>query len=387
MVLIYWLSRKKIGDTRLKRAGVAELKLHPGKAPHWLVKRMMPMASAICEFIVNEFGTLELLKRLSDPVYFQALSNVLGYDWDSSGSTTVTCGVLKSVLNWEKHSLVGVGGKGIASRRVPDQLRALEDFGLDGFGLSEISKAVAKVDNAAVQDGYQLYQHLFFVDNEENWTVVQQGMDSRSNDARRYHWTSEEVESFIEEPHTGIISNHVRKITLDLTSKASDACRKTTLDVVREEPRRIMRLFEDIKAYGESTLIPWIENDGQSLELPSYKVIPRRMNWNAVRRAYEVQPSGYEDFLFMDGMGPATVRGLSLISEMIYGSAPSWSDPVRMTFAFGGKDGVPFPVPRKDYDKAIGFMEQALNDAKLGRRDRVVALRRLRGFAPPVLVT
>ncbi|MFQ5832155.1 MAG: DUF763 domain-containing protein [Candidatus Thorarchaeota archaeon] len=369
----------------MKRAGVADLKLHPGKAPHWLVKRMMPMASSICEFISNEYGTQELLQRLSDPVYFQALSNVLGYDWDSSGSTTVTCGVLKSVLNWERHSMVGVGGKGLASRRVPEQLRALEDFGLDGFGLSEISKAVAKVDNAAVQDGYQLYQHVFFLDNDENWTVVQQGMDNKSNDARRYHWTSKEVESFIEEPHTGMISGLVKKTTLNLTSKESDNCRKTTLDVVREEPRRVRRLFEDVKAYGESTLIPWIENDGCSKELPSYKVIPRRMDWNAVRRAYEVQPSGYEDLLFMDGMGPATVRGLSLISEMIFGAAPSWSDPVRMTFAFGGKDGVPFPVPRKNYDEAIAFMEQALNDARLGRRDRVLGLKRLRKFAPPVL--
>jgi hypothetical protein len=369
----------------MKRAGVADLKLHPGKAPHWLVKRMMPMASALCEFIVDEFGTLELLRRLSDPVYFQALSNVLGYDWDSSGSTTVTCGVLKSVLSWERHGMVGIGGKGLASRKVPDQLRALEDFGLDGYGLAEISKAVAKVDNAAVQDGYQLYQHVFFVDPEENWTVVQQGMDNNSNDARRYHWISEEVDSFIEEPHAGMISGQVKKATLDLTSKESDACRKTTLDVVKENPRKVRRLFDDMKAYGESTLIPWIEGDGPEVSMPSYKVIPNRMDWNAVRKAYEVQPSGYEDMLFIDGMGPATVRGLSLISEMIYGSAPSWSDPVRMTFAFGGKDGVPYPVPRQDYDEAIKFMEQALNDAKLGRRDRVVALRKLREFAPPVL--
>ncbi|MFX1260515.1 MAG: DUF763 domain-containing protein [Promethearchaeota archaeon] len=369
----------------MKRAGVADLKLHPGKAPYWLVKRMMPMASALCEFIVDEFGTLELLRRLSDPVYFQALSNVLGYDWDSSGSTTVTCGVLKSVLSWEKHGMVGIGGKGLASRKVPDQLRALEDFGLDGYGLAEISKAVAKVDNAAVQDGYQLYQHVFFVDPEENWTVVQQGMDNNSNDARRYHWISEEVESFIDEPHSGMISGQVKKATLDLTSKESDECRKTTLDVVKENPRKVRKLFEDMKAYGESTLIPWIEGDDPEVSMPSYKVIPNRMDWNAVRKAYEVQPSGYEDMLFIDGMGPATVRGLSLISEMIYGSAPSWSDPVRMTFAFGGKDGVPYPVPRQNYDEAIKFMEQALNDAKLGRRDRVVALRRLRDFAPPVL--
>ncbi|MFW9927285.1 MAG: DUF763 domain-containing protein, partial [Candidatus Thorarchaeota archaeon] len=151
----------------MKRAGVADLKLHPGKAPHWLVKRMIPMASALCEFIVDEFGTEELLKRLSDPVWFQALSNVLGYDWDSSGSTTVTCGVLKSALTFENHNMVGVGGKGAASRKVPERLRALEDYGLDGTGLIEISKAVAKVDNAGVQDGYQLYQHVFFVDSEE----------------------------------------------------------------------------------------------------------------------------------------------------------------------------------------------------------------------------
>ncbi len=370
----------------MKRAGVADLKLHPGKAPHWLVKRMMPMASAICEFITNEHGTQELLQRLSDPVYFQALSNVLGYDWDSSGSTTVTCGVLKSVLNWEKHNMVGVGGKGLASRRVPEQLRALEDFGLDGFGLGEISKAVAKVDNAAVQDGYQLYQHVFFVDSEENWTVVQQGMDNRSNDARRYHWTSREVESFIEEPHTGVISGLVKRTTLDLTAKKSDGCRRTTLDIIREEPRRVRRLFEDIRAYGESNLITWIENNGHVIELPSYKVIPRRMDWNAVRKAYDVQPTGYEEFLFIDGMGPATVRGLSLIAEMIYGSEPSWADPVRMTFAVGGKDGVPFPIDRKAYDEAISFMETALNDAKMGRREKVLGLRRLRRFAPPLLV-
>ena len=369
----------------LKRAGVADLKLHPGKAPHWLVKRMIPMASALCEFIVDEFGTPELLRRLSDPVWFQALSNVLGYDWDSSGSTTVTCGVLKSALTFENHSMVGVGGKGAASRKVPERLRALEDYGLDGTGLIDISKAVAKVDNAGVQDGYQLYQHVFFVDSEENWTVVQQGMDYNSDDARRYHWTSFETDSFIEEPHSGLISGQVKEATLDMTSKDSDACRKTSVDIVKEDPIKVRRYFEDVKSYGGSTLLPWIEGDGTSCELPAYKVVPTRMNWNAVRCAYETQPADYEGLLFMDGIGPATVRGLSLISEMIFGSPPSWADPVRMCFAFGGKDGVPFPVPRKDYDKAIQFMEQTLNDAKMGRQEQVLGLKRLRAFAPPIL--
>ncbi len=370
----------------LKSAGVADLKLHPGKAPHWLVKRMIPMASALCEFIVDEFGTQELLRRLSDPVWFQALSNVLGYDWDSSGSTTVTCGVLKSALTFENHSMVGVGGKGAASRKVPERLRALEDYGLDGTRLIEISKAVAKVDNAGVQDGYQLYQHVFFVDSEENWTVVQQGMDYISVDARRYHWTSFEIDSFIEEPHSGLISGQVKEATLDMTSRDSDDCRKTSVDIVKEDPLRVRRYFEDVKSYGESTLLPWIEGVGIPRELPAYKVVPTRMDWNAVRRAYETQPADYESLLFMDGIGPATVRGLSLISEMIFGSPPSWTDPVRMCFAFGGKDGVPFPVPRKDYDKAIQFMEQALNDAKMGRQEKVLGLKRLRKFAPPILV-
>ncbi|MFW9933728.1 MAG: DUF763 domain-containing protein, partial [Candidatus Thorarchaeota archaeon] len=229
----------------MKRGGVADLKLHPGKAPHWLVKRMKPMASALCEFIVDEYGTQELLSRLADPVYFQALSNVLGYDWDSSGSTTVTCGVLKSVLTWEQHNIVAAGGKGLASMKTPEQLRALEDYGLDGAGLAEISRNVAKVDNAAIQDGYSLYQHVFFVDNEENWTVVQQGMDSKTDDARRYHWTSEDIRSFINEPHSGMISGEIKQAALDMTAKESDECRKTSLDIVKEDPIRVRRMLED----------------------------------------------------------------------------------------------------------------------------------------------
>ncbi len=368
----------------MKRGGVAELKLHPGKAPHWLVKRMIPMASTLCEFIVDEFGTAELLQRLADPVWFQALSNVLGYDWDSSGSTTVTCGVLKTALDFESHGMIGVGGKGMASRKVPTQLRALEDYGLDGAGLVEISRAVAKVDNAGVQDGYNLYHHVFFVDADENWTVVQQGMDYDSNDARRYHWSSFITDSFIDEPHAGLISGKIRDVALDMTSKKSAPCRSVSLDIIKEDPSRVRRYFEDVRAYGQTTLISWLEEDGKQYDLPSYKVVPTRMDWDAVRRAYETQPEDYEGLLFMNGIGPATIRGLSLISEMIFGTPASWTDPVRMCFAFGGKDGVPFPVPRKDYDQAIEFMEQALSDSKIGRQDKVLGLKRLRKFAPPI---
>ncbi len=369
----------------MKRSGIADLKLHPGKAPHWLVKRMIPMASAICEFIVDEFGTEELLRRLADPIYFQAFANALGYDWDSSGSTTVTCGVLKSALDLETHGVFAAGGKGLASRRVPEQLRALEDYGLDGAGLAEYSRMTAKIDNAAIQDGYQLYQHVFFVDVDENWTVVQQGMNGATGDARRYHWSSQDVKSFVEEPHSGMISGEIMDSALDMTAGESEECRKVSVDIVKEGPLKIRRMFESIKPYGQTTLLHWTDGPDEVPQLPSYKVIPRRMDWNAVRRAYETQPTNYEDLVGIHGIGPATIRGLSLISELIYGSPPSWADPVRMTFAFGGKDGVPFPVPRRDYDKAIEFMELALQEARLGRRDRVVALKRLRKFAPPIL--
>ncbi|MFW9805275.1 MAG: DUF763 domain-containing protein [Candidatus Thorarchaeota archaeon] len=370
----------------MKRGGVADLKLHPGKAPHWLVKRMIPMARMLCQFIVDEFGTSELLQRIADPIWFQALSNVLGYDWDSSGSTTVTCGVLKTALDLEEHGVLAVGGKGAASRKVPEQLRALEDYGLDGAGLVDISRSVAKVDSAGIQDGYQLYHHVFFIDKEENWTVVQQGMDYESDDARRYHWSSFITDSFIDEPHSGLISGQRRDTALDMTSRKSEECRKVSVDIIKEDPNRIKRYFEDVKSYGQSTLISWIEGDESPQVLPAYKVMPTRMDWDAVRRAYETQPSNYESLLFMRGIGPATVRGLSLISEMIFGTPASWADPVRMCFAFGGKDGVPFRVPRKDYDSAIEFMEQALSDSKVGRRDKVLGLKRLQKFAPPILV-
>jgi hypothetical protein len=169
-----------------------------------------------------------------------------------------------------------------------------------------------------------------------------------------------------------------------MTSKISDDCRKVSLDITKENPARVRRYFEDIKTYGKTTLISWMEDDEITV-MSSYKVVPTRMNWDAVRRAYESPPDNYEKLLLMDGVGPATIRGLSLISEMIFGTAPSWSDPVRMCFAFGGKDGVPFPVPRRDYDRAIEFMEQAINDAKMGRREKVLGLKRLRKFAPPIL--
>jgi hypothetical protein len=194
------------------------------------------------------------------------------------------------------------------------------------------------------------------------------------------------MDSFIIEPHSGLISGKRKDSALDMTSRISETCQKVSLDIVKEDPARVRRYFEDVKSYGQSTLIPWIEGDGIPQDMPAYKVMPSRMDWDAVRRAYETQPSDYEGLLFMKGVGPATVRGLSLISEMIFGTPASWADPVRMCFAFGGKDGVPFPVPREDYDKAIEFMEQTLNNSKVGRRDKVLGLKRLRKFAPPILV-
>jgi hypothetical protein len=381
----------------MQRSGVADLRLHPGRAPSWLLDRMKRMADALFAVMVDEHGSAECLRRLGDPLWFQALSNVLGYDWDSSGSTTVTCGVLRSVLQSARHGLAAVGGKGARSRRVPDELQALGhelDFGEKlTQSLVYASRMTAKVDSAALQDGHQLYHHTFFVDTEEGrWTVVQQGMNGETGTSRRYHWISEGLADFIEEPHSGMVGQRRPDFVLDMTARASRGCRKTSVALACEEsPTRLRRLFYDHKSsYGEMTLLEWSKSSaltqphfraGAAISSP-LRLFPDHMDWDAVRRVYDVQPSGFEELLAVRGVGPATIRGLALLSDMCYGDTPSWEDPVRMTFAFGGKDGVPFPVNRKSYDEAISFLTDAIDRAKFDQKTKLDAFRRLRYCLP-----
>jgi hypothetical protein len=360
---------------------------------------MKAMADALFQVMYDVHGPTDSLKRLGDPLWFQALSNVLGFDWDSSGTTTVLCGVLHSILNPERHGLVAAGGKGVRSRKTPAEL---QDFA-NQLDLGEqlirrlcyASRMTAKVDSAALQDGYQLYHHMFFLAPEyETWTVVQQGMDPETRTSRRYHWISEGLTTFIEEPHSGLFSQKLHRLVMNLTAKMSRGCRDTCVALAKEErPAAVRRQFYTIKpnpSYQETTLMKWFDFPQKTLtripQIYHHRVFPERMDWQAVKRIYDIQPTNFEELLAVKGVGASTVRGLALLSEMVYGEAPSWEDPVRMTFAFGGKDGVPYPVNRRAYDEAIDFLEDAIDRAKLGQKEKLHAFRRLRKFLPNPIV-
>jgi len=368
----------------MRRSGFADLRLHGGRAPPWLVARMERLAGAILAIVVEEFGEQEVLKRLSDPFFFQALSNVLGYDWDSSGSTTVTCGVLKSALNKGELGVRAAGGKGARSRNAPGEIEGIGSaIGLSSGeveGLKYASRMAAKVDNAAVQDGYQIYHHTFFFDEAGKWVVVQQGMDAGTQLARRYHWLSEGVRSFVVEPHSGIVGEREHQGVLDMTSRVSEGCRKVSTELACENPERLRRSVSALKPLSRNGLGRWL---GAPSDLPRY-VVPRyeNVNWRALEEAYRLQPTGYEELLAVRGVGPATVRALALVSELVYGAKPSWKDPVKYTYAHGGKDGVPMPVDRRLMDGSIRLLGETIKSARLGDRERLLALRRLRRFIP-----
>jgi hypothetical protein len=378
----------------IARTGVADLRLHGGAAPNWLVSRMIKLADAIVDVFIDEFGAEKLLVRLSDPLWFQALSCVLGYDWDSSGTTTVTCGVLKTAINPAKHGLAVFGGKGKKSTGTQNEIEKITpkvfDFSSEDISdLKYASRMVAKVDNCAIQDGYNLYHHSLFVTDEGKWSVIQQGMNPDSKTTRRYHWLSTKVTSFVEEPHSGIVCarNHGDNV-LDMTSRLSKGCRDTCTDLSNEGTDRIMRAYSEIKSFSHSrnSLDQWIGTKVREMAggITHYRLLPKRMNWDALKEVYDIHPQNYEGLLSVRGVGPATVRGLALISELLYGEKPSWRDPVKFSFAFGGKDGVPFPVERQAMDEATQILEDAVNKAKMSEKERLDSIKRLRQFVKKI---
>ena len=374
----------------MQRTGVAKLPLHYGKAPKWLVVRMRKLAKEIVTIIVDEYGTGEFLKRLSDPFWFQALGCVLGYDWHSSGVTTVVTGVLKQAVMPEEHGVAVCGGKGKISRQTPLEIGLVgEKFGFSDNkveGLQYASKMSAKVDNTAIQAGYQLYHHAFFVDESGKWTVIQQGMCPQDRTARRYHWLSENLSSFVVEPHNAIVGDARREIALDMTAKESEDCRKASVDLACEPPKKLMRLIMSIRPAYQKSLEEWLP---KTLQTPwaDYPIdvlsMPANINWKALQQIYEFKPKNYEQLLGFKGVGAATVRGLALIAELVYGEKPSWKDPVKYSFAYGGKDGVPYPVDRKAMDESIQILRRAVEDARVGDKEKLNALNRLRVFIPP----
>lgn len=368
----------------MKRTGVTRLPLHYGRAPRWLVARMIKLADAIVTIIIDEYGRDEFLQRISDPFWFQALGCVLGYDWHSSGVTTVLTGVLKNAVKTEKHGVAVCGGKGKASRKAPNEIRLTgEKFGFSKSDVDRLvysSKMSAKVDNTAIQAGYPLYHHAFFLSEEGKWAVVQQGMSAEDRTARRYHWLSDHVKEFVVEPHEAIVGDTKRDTVLNMTAKESEECRKASVDISKERPTKFKHLLESARPAYQKSLRQWMPNTKDyAINILS---MPRRINWNALRKAYEFQPRNYEELLSIRGVGPATVRGLALISEIIYGKPPNWKDPVKFSFAYGGKDGVPRPVDRKAMDKSIQILKEAIQSAKIDNKTKLKSLRKLRQYIP-----
>jgi hypothetical protein len=354
---------------RSSRTGIANLPLHYGKAPRWLFERMVPLAREITIAIIAEYGPEEMLRRLSHPYWFQAFGCVLGFDWHSSGVTTTLCGALKEGLKGiEKDlGLFVAGGKGRTSRKTPSEI---EDWGekisVDPAPLVYASRLSAKVDSAAVQDGYQLYHHTFLFTSHGSWTVVQQGMNEANRYARRYHWLGETVSDFVNEPHSAILSE-ARGETLNLTAGESQSARTTITAIATEEtPDKIMSELKKLK----------------TLNLPArHHIFTSDLHPDSLSKiilsVYERQPQDFERLLGLSGVGAKTIRALSLISELVHGVAPSYRDPARYSFAHGGKDGIPYPVDRITYDKSIELLSQAINKTKLDPSEKKQAFNRL----------
>lgn len=366
--------------------------LHYGKAPAWLTVRMRKLAKEIANIIIEEHGTAKFIKRLADPYWFQAFGCVLAYDWHSSGVTTVVTGILKDALSPEEHGIAVCGGKGRTSRKTPSDIVAVgEKFGFSEQTIKNLkyaSKITAKVDNTAIQAGYQLYHHAFLITIDEKWSVIQQGMSTQDYTARRYHWLSDSTTSFVVEPHNAIIGDVKRPKALNMTAENSEGARKASVDIAKESTSKIMRLFEATRPLHQKSLQEWLPKAKADPWQQSVKALrmPRNISWETMKRVYEFQPRNYEELLSVEGVGPATVRGLALVAELIYGEEPSWKDPVKFSFAYGGKDGVPFPVNRKAMDESIQLLQQAVQEAKLGHREKTWSLQRLRRFVPATYV-
>ena len=352
------------------RTGIANLPLHYGRAPRWLFDRMVRLAREITIAIVADFGSEEMLRRLSHPYWFQAFGCILGFDWHSSGVTTTLCGALKEGIKGLERDLglFVAGGKGKTSRRTPSELEKWgELISINPAPLVYASRMSAKVDSSAVQDGYQLYHHTFLFTTSGSWVVVQQGMNETTRYARRYHWLGETVSNFVNEPHSAILSE-ARGQALNLVAGESDPARTTITDIVtNEKPHNILAELKRLK----------------TLDLPSHHYLSTRdLHPDSLSKiilsAYDRQPQDFEQLLGLKGVGPKTIRALSLISELVYGVAPSYQDPARYSFAHGGKDGIPYPVDRKTYDQSIALLRKAISKTKLGIREKNEAMGRLR---------
>ena len=346
------------------KTGVATLPLDTGKVPSWLFARMSRLMKYIAIVIVEEFGSKELLRRIADPVWFQSISCAIGMDWNSSGTTTITLGALKNgIKGMEKELGIYVaGGKGKASRKTPQELLLIGDqTGLDGNNFVNISRLVAKVDNNLIQDGFNLYFHSFIVEKSGLWAIIQQGMNLKTNSARRYHWFSENVNDFIEEPHLGIISSIFIKKVLNLTAKQSKDNRRGIMDIIKNEYNLCKYIKQIFQQPQKNLFMP-------NKDFFYHPVSEEQFNIKKIIKTIKyvkfLDPQSFNDLLSVKGVGPKTIRALSLIVEIILGKRPSFYDPARYTFAYGGKDGIPYPVDIATYDKTLEILNKAIRLSK-----------------------
>ncbi len=349
----------------MKRSGFADLPLHYGRVPGWLAQRMSKLGGAIIEDIAAHYGKSEVLRRISNPLWFQSVGAVLGMDWHSSGITTSVMGALKSAINPMSKDL-GIyicGGRGKHSRKTPDELMKVADkTGINGDYLVRCSRLSAKIDNTAIQDGFQIYLHTFIVTDQGEWAVVQQGLNDKSGYARRYHWHSSKVKSFVEEPHAFIYGEN-RGHILNLVHRDAGEIQAGIIKISKENPDKMMAEISKI-------IMP------SHHEVRGKDVNLKRLG-GVLALAYEKQFKDFESLLLLRGMGPRTIQSLALVSEVIHGTPTRFRDPARFSFAHGGKDGHPAPVPVNVYDETIDILKKSINRAKIGYSEKNLAIKGL----------
>jgi uncharacterized protein len=359
----------------VKRSGIADLPLHGGRVPEWLASRMTLLGTAISESVLYHYGAPALLARLSDPFWFQALGTVMGMDWHSSGITTSVMGALKRGLNPRAHELglYVCGGRGRHSRNTPDELRAVGDrAGLDGDRLAETSRLTARIDNNAIADGFQIYLHSFVVSTSGEWAVVQQGMNASSRLARRYHWHSAAIREFTCEPHTAIVGEHVGVIG-NLVDHGAKPAQDAMLSIMRDDPDHTLADARQIK-----TMVMPRHHDVRAGDIDLNRL------GAVLAVAHDRELHDFADLLLVEKLGPRTLQSLALIAEVVHGTPTRFSDPARFSFAHGGKDGHPFPVPLKTYDESIDVLRRSLDAAKVGDTEKIDGMKRLDRFVRDV---
>jgi uncharacterized protein len=356
----------------VKRSGFADTPLHGGHVPSWLSGRMTRLGTAIVESILLHYGHAAFLSRLSDPFWFQALGSVMGMDWHSSGITTSVMSALKRGLN-PRASELGLyvcGGRGKQSRQTPDELRAIADRqGLDGDTLVRSSRLTAKIDNNCIADGFQIYLHSFVVAASGEWAVIQQGMNTTTGFARRYHWHSAQVRDFVVEPHTGIMGEPAGPI-INLVDAQAGPAQDALLTIARDRPELTLGQIRHLEMPRHHDVRP------EDVDLKRLGAV--------LAVAYERDLHTFADFLFTENLGPRTLQTLAMVAEVIHGTPVRFSDPARYSFALGGKDGHPFPVPLKTYDESIDVLRRSLDAAKMDGGDKLEGFRRLNKFVEGV---